>query len=217
MKKLLMTIVLAPVMAMALELSPSFTPEAITAYKIMAEAGKAEAQFLYAWALSMGSAPGKHNPAVAFDNAKKSAGQGFELAYRLVGLGFAEGWNGSSNVVEAAAWYGKFFSWAKPAAEKGNAWAQLQLGQCYESGSGIEKDPKEAVKWYRKAAEQGCAIAQSHLALCYAGGVGVERDEKEELNWERKAAEQGVYASQMNLGLLYGNGDIVERDPAEAV
>ena len=57
---------------------------AIAPDKIKAEVGEAEAQFLYAWALSMGSAPGKHNPAVAFDNAKRSAGQGFELAYRLV-------------------------------------------------------------------------------------------------------------------------------------
>ena len=212
-----MTMVLAPVMAMALELSPSFAPEAVAAYKIKAEVGEAEAQFLYAWALSMGSAPGKHNPAVAFDNAKKSAGQGFELAYRLVGLGYAEGWNGSSNAVEAAAWYGKFFSWAKPAAEKGNAWAQLQLGQCYEKGRGIEKNPKEAAKWYRKAAEQGCAIAQTHLSLCYGGGVGVERDELEEQKWERKAAELGEYSSQVNLGLAYGKGYYGERDPVEAV
>lgn len=217
MKKLLMTIVLVPVMAMALELSPSFAPEAVTAYKIMAEAGKAEAQFLYAWALSMGSAPGRHNTAVAFDNAKRSAGQGFELAYRLVGLGFAEGWNGCSNAVEAAAWYGKFFSWAKPAAEKGNAWAQLQLGQCYENGSGIEKDRKEAVKWYRKAAEQGCAIAQAKLSECYGLGKGVEKDEGEMQKWERKAAEQGDIVSQVNLGIAYGNGYYGERDPEEAV
>ena len=217
MKKILMTLVLAPMMAMALELSPLFAPEAIAKYKVKADADDAEAQFLYAWALSMGATPGIHDSAAAFDYAKKAAGQGFEWAYHLVGLGYAEGWNGSSNAVDAAVWYGKFFTWAKPAAEKGNAWAQLQLGECYERGFGIEKDPKEAVKWYRKAAEQGCAIAQAKLSECYGLGKGVERDENEEQKWERKAAEQGEYSSQVNLGIAYGNGYYGERDPVEAV
>ena len=45
------------------------------------------------------------------------------------------------------------------AAEQGNAVAQHNLGLCYDYGTGVEKDGREAVKWYRKAAEQGYADA----------------------------------------------------------
>lgn len=217
MKKLMMTIVLMPMMAMALELSPSFAPEAVAKYKAKADAGDAEAQFLYAWALSMGATPGIHNSAAAFDYAKKSAGQGFELAYRLVGLGCVEGWNGSSNAVEAVVWYGKFFTWAKPAAKKGNAWAQLQLGQCYERGRGFEKNPKEAVKWYRKAAEQGFIPAQCLLGLCYRRGIGVAINHAEAVKWYRMAAEAGDRDASYRLWLYYVNGEGVGKNLTEAV
>ncbi|MBR5893847.1 MAG: sel1 repeat family protein, partial [Bacteroidaceae bacterium] len=67
--------------------------------------------------------------------------------------------------------------------------AQCNLGYCYGTGSGVEKDPTEAVKWYRKAAEQGQVNAQYNLGLCYE--IGVAKDLAEAVKWYRKAAEQG--------------------------
>jgi hypothetical protein len=45
----------------------------------------------------------------------------------------------------------------KPLATQGNADAQTNLGFMYDTGLGVPKDDKEAVKWYRLAAAQGNA------------------------------------------------------------
>ena len=88
------------------------------------------------------------------------------------------------------------------AAEQGYADAQCNLGYCYETGLGVEKDPKEAVKWYRKAAEQGFARAQYNLGLCYEYGTGVEKNPTEAVKWYRKAAEQGYERAKSALQRL---------------
>ena len=58
----------------------------------------------------------------------------------------------------------------------------------YDTGKGVLKDDKEAVKWYRKAAEQGDAKAQNNLGVKYGNGLGVLKDYKEAVKWYRKAA-----------------------------
>ena len=50
-------------------------------------------------------------------------------------------------------------------AEAGDSQAQCNLGWCYETGTGVEKDEKKAVRWYTKSAEQGVAGARTLLAL----------------------------------------------------
>jgi len=37
----------------------------------------------------------------------------------------------------------------------------------YRLGSGVEKDPQEAMDWYRKAAKQGYAPAMLNIAASY--------------------------------------------------
>ena len=66
------------------------------------------------------------------------------------GEGVAQNWK------EAVRWYRK-------AAERGNAYAQFNLGLSYYYGEGISKNLDEALKWFRKAAEQGHADAQKKL------------------------------------------------------
>jgi TPR repeat protein len=41
------------------------------------------------------------------------------------------------------------------AAQKGSVLAQVALGFCYETGTGVEKRIPEAVKWYRSSAQRG--------------------------------------------------------------
>jgi hypothetical protein len=41
------------------------------------------------------------------------------------------------------------------AAQRGSVLAQVALGYCYETGSGVEKRIPEAVKWYRSSAQRG--------------------------------------------------------------
>ncbi len=55
------------------------------------------------------------------------------------------------------------------AAEQGYAWAQYDLGTCYQHGIGVKKDPKEAIRLYHLAAKQGHSstpiVDNSSLAL----------------------------------------------------
>ena len=45
--------------------------------------------------------------------------------------------------------------WFRRAAEQGDAIAQLNLGELYESGRGVSRDRVEAWRWYSYAARQG--------------------------------------------------------------
>ena len=60
--------------------------------------------------------------------------------------------------------YEKAMSWYTKAAEKGNGWAQDNLGSFYEYGKGVEKDLEKAIYWYTKAAEKGNKHAKTRLA-----------------------------------------------------
>jgi uncharacterized protein len=97
------------------------------------------------------------------------------------------------------------------AARKGDAAAQLKLGDMYDLGEGVAQDFKEAVKWYRAAAEQGNAQAQFALAEMYKNGDGVAKDIPTALKWYRSAADKGNPGAQLLLG---GTG--VSTDNAEA-
>ena len=137
--------------------------------------------------------------------------------------------------------YLDIFKWYRKAAEQGHAEAQCILGDCYQQGIGVKKDPVEAVKWYRKAADQGNADAQYELYVCYFNGDSVE-EFAEGYKWLRKAAsqglaeakavlekgdisltqvrksaEQGDAKAQYELGTFYECGIIVVKDQAEAV
>lgn len=47
------------------------------------------------------------------------------------------------------------FKILKPLADKGQAEAQLIIGDMYNIGRGVQQDNAVAIEWYRKAAEQG--------------------------------------------------------------
>jgi Zn-dependent protease with chaperone function/tetratricopeptide (TPR) repeat protein len=49
------------------------------------------------------------------------------------------------------------------AAKLDNAWAQLQVGKLYWSGTGVKQDREAALLWLQKAAEQGNTDAQTSL------------------------------------------------------
>ncbi len=110
----------------------------------------------------------------------------------------------------------KKFEVYKVKAEKGDAYAQHNLGVFYYYGVGTEKNWVEAVKWYRKAAQAGIALAQFNLGCCCLYGNGVEKDEVEAVKWIRKAAEQGVAEAQVNLGSCLYQGKGVAKDEIEA-
>lgn len=103
-----------------------------------------------------------------------------------------------------------------PLATRGDARAQILLGEMYEQGAGVNKDYSQASSWFRKAAEQGHATAQRKLGELYMDGLGVPKDVREALAWYRKAAERGSPIAQYKLGALYENGRGVALDYAQA-
>jgi TPR repeat protein len=94
--------------------------------------------------------------------------------------------------------------------------AQVNLGTCYEDGTGVAKDAAEAVRLYRLAADQGHAGAQYNLGACYEKGLGVVKDTAEAVRWLVRAADQGHPLAQYNAGAHYMTGDGVAHDKAEA-
>jgi uncharacterized protein len=103
-------------------------------------------------------------------------------------------------------------------ANDGDAAAQVQVGEAYAAGKGVERDPQQAVGWYRKAADQGNVIAELHLAVLYRDGAGKSfpRDVGQAAAWYRKAADQGDSGAQGTLGMLYTLGQGVPKSDVEA-
>lgn len=100
----------------------------------------------------------------------------------------------------------------KAMAEKGNAAAQLVLGNF----DYIATNYTDAAKWYQKSAEQGTAEAQAQLGICYQNGFGVSQDYEQAVKWFSRAAKQGEKYGQAMLGLCYGNGMGVPVNDIEA-
>jgi len=76
----------------------------------------------------------------------------------------------------------------KRSAEDGYAPAQNELGRCYYTGKGVEKNYTEAFRWFSRAAEQGNDAAEYNLGCCYYYGKGVEQNYNYAYSWLQKAA-----------------------------
>ena len=94
------------------------------------------------------------------------------------------------------------FRETKRLAERGLAFAQVNLGLMYDLGEGVPENKMEATRWYRLAAEQGYALAQTNLGLMYATGEGVPQNNARAYMWWSVAAAQGNESAR-------GNRDIV--------
>ncbi len=104
----------------------------------------------------------------------------------------------------------------KPLADKGNPAAQVNLGNLYMKGLGVEQNYPLARHWYLKAAEQGERMAQSKLGIINYYGMGVDKNPVEAASWFQKAAQLGDTSAQTALGSLYAAGDGVAKNLALA-
>jgi hypothetical protein len=98
------------------------------------------------------------------------------------------------------------------AAHKGSSEAQMRLAALYETGLGVTKDTREAVRLFTLAANKGLAEAQFQLGRAYKNGEGVAQDYEKALYWYTQAAEQGDASAQFALGWIYDDGLGVKRD-----
>ena len=77
----------------------------------------------------------------------------------------------------------KHYRWLKPAADTGNAQAQVMLGSMHANGQGVKKDYTKAFNLLLSAAKSGNVIAQMGVASYYFNGLGVEQNYKEAFKW----------------------------------
>jgi TPR repeat protein len=105
----------------------------------------------------------------------------------------------------------------RPLADRGDAVAQLNVGEMYAFGQGVTQDKPRGIEWYRKAAEQGNAEAEARLGSRYTAGNGVALDYATALHWLKKAAGQRDALGETMLGEMYVYGRGVPKDPAVGV
>jgi localization factor PodJL len=139
------------------------------------------------------------------DRVQQLAAQGNVMALTILGLGAADGSDGSVNLASAV-------KYLTQASEKGQPVAQYRLGSLYEHGQGVAADPIKAAHWYELSATQGNRKAMHNLAVFYAS----RKDMADAARWFAKAAALGLPDSQFNLAILYERGDGVPQSLAEA-
>ncbi len=99
----------------------------------------------------------------------------------------------------------------QPTQDK-NALTNLNLGQMYYFGYGVDIDKGKAFTYYYKAAEQGDPIAQYSLGVMYFEGDGVYQNLSQSAFWYEKAAQQGHNNARCNLASMYYLGQGVKQD-----
>ena len=87
------------------------------------------------------------------------------------------------DLVAAALWY-------RRAAERGEAVAQMNLGDIYAQGRGLDRDPIKALAWFSLAAEQGRRWAAERRDALSATMTAAQRQAAERLGRRLRAAYQ---------------------------
>lgn len=92
------------------------------------------------------------------------------------------------------------------AAALGHPPAQLQLGELYKLGQGVEQDGVQARAWYERAANGGNVLAMHRIGVMSARGQGGPVDQQAAIRWFETAGNLGLVDSQYNLGAIYHPG-----------
>jgi len=107
--------------------------------------------------------------------------------------------------------------WFEKAALQGNAYAQMKLGDLYETGQGVAKNAAIAADWREKAANRGNIRSQELLGKMYLEGNGVAQDREKAEYWLNRAALEGGDAqAQYLLARMHLEGEAAAPDPALA-
>lgn len=94
---------------------------------------------------------------------------------------------------------------------------QYKLGELYRTGSGTQKDEKQAYLCFSNAMELGYWKAYSRLADCYEFGKGVNKDIQTSIQYRMKAAEKGSVEECYEIGILYYEGVRIQKNKMEAL
>lgn len=100
----------------------------------------------------------------------------------------------------------------RPLALRGDAEAQLKIGEMYFFGWGVTKEYPKAKFWFLRAAQQGIAEAAYKLGTMYSNGYGLKKDDVKAFSWYQLAAGQGHPKAQFGLGAGYASGQGVQQN-----
>jgi len=109
------------------------------------------------------------------------------------------------------------FSRWRAVAESGDAEAAGIVGNLYDLGQGVPRDPGEALTWYRRAAADGDVSSMLNVAVMLDSGRAGPPDRVEAARWYELAAAKGSARAAYNLATMYDAGDGVSRDPAKSL
>jgi len=171
-------------------------PTAIEEFKIFAEQGSADAQYMLGKIYEYHGGP---DFIKAMKWYKLSAEQGDKYAQFSLGQLYERGNGVSQNYEEAIKWYQK-------SAEQEDELAQFSLGLMYFYGRGISYSSQNAFKHIRRSALNGFAPAQDYLGYMYSNGKGVRADKKKALQWYRVAFKNGHKEAKPEINKLIKNG-----------
>ena len=98
--------------------------------------------------------------------------------------------------------------WLRHAAEDGDLYAMVKLGQRLLSGDGLPKSIEEGLGWLKKSAELGNPFAMERLAEYELDEIETPGSSAEGDRWLRTAVERGYRVAVVALGsrLITGNG-----------
>lgn len=109
----------------------------------------------------------------------------------------------------------KALAWYRRSAEHGFAYAQSHLGVLLSDGTGMKKDPREALVWMKRAlrGENTSSCVLNNIAITYRENGYL----RQAVSWFRKAVALGDDGAFVELGIHYYWGKGISTDHEEAV
>ena len=106
------------------------------------------------------------------------------------------------------------------AAKHGDGYACFRLGNCYQTGLGVDKDEERAFDLYKKGAKEDCIQAQVKEARCYIYGRGIDKDKEKGVKMIENLAKESKHPyAKATLASLYifGVEGLIEKDYKKAL
>lgn len=101
-------------------------------------------------------------------------------------------------------------------ANRGDPFAQHELGIRYLLGQGFPNDTVKAIYWIRKAADQNLAAARYNYAILLYNAIGLPWNPFEAYSNFKKAADSGMPDAHFAIGLFLIDNLVVNRNYTEA-
>lgn len=151
----------------------------------------------------------------------KSAKQGYAKAIGNLGLCYQTGHGVEADSLMAMKLYTTsikkgnetLFKNNAAIAEKGNTFAQVYTGYCYQHGIGAKKDLPSAAKFYEMAAKKGSVDAQRELALYLLNA----KQPAKAYEWFKKAADKESLPAIFYCGKMLMEGMGVKKDAQQGM